>query len=113
MPALAFSYLRFSTPQQSTGDSIRRQTEATTAWCQRNGITLDESLQLRDEGASAFRGRHRSADNADTYALAGFLANVKSGRVPEGSYLVLENLDRLTREDIVPAVNLFTSLLLA
>jgi hypothetical protein len=108
---LAFSYLRFSSPEQAKGDSIRRQTEATAAWCQRNGAQLDGSLTLRDQGVSAHKGKHR--ENPDVHGLARFLDAVKTGRVPAGSYLILENLDRLTREAIVPAVNLFTGLLLA
>ncbi len=108
---LAFSYLRFSSPEQAKGDSIRRQTEATAEWCQRNGAQLDTALSLRDEGVSAFRGKNR--ENPDVHGLAMFLAAVKSGRVPSGSFLILENLDRLTRENIVPAVNLFTGLLMA
>src|SRR5205823_10180715 len=109
--------LRFSSPEQSRGDSARRQTEGVAAdhspeaWCRRSGVRLDTSLSLRDEGVSAFRGRHR--ENPDEYALAAFLQLVESGRVPKGSYLVVENLDRLTREKIVPAVNLFTGILLA
>jgi DNA invertase Pin-like site-specific DNA recombinase len=109
--ATAYSYLRFSSPQQAKGDSVRRQTEATAAWCERNKVALDTSLSLRDEGVSAFKGRNRS--NPDEFALAAFLKLVEGGRVPTGSYLVLENLDRLTRESIVPAVHLFTGILLS
>lgn len=108
---VAYSYLRFSSPQQASGDSVRRQTEATTSWCQRHGIALDESLNLRDEGVSAFKGKNR--EDPDVHGLAVFLTAIKTGRVPSGSYLVVENLDRLTRENIVPAVNLFTGILLA
>ena len=97
---LAYSYLRFSTVEQAKGDSIRRQTEATAAWCNRNKITLDTSISLRDEGVSAYRGKHR--ENADTHALAALLQAVKSGRIPAGSYLVVESLDRLSREKIRP-----------
>lgn len=110
MPA-AYSYLRFSSPEQAKGDSIRRQMEAAADWCQRHKATLDTSLSLRDEGVSAFRGKNR--ENPDVHGMACFLQAVKSGRVPAGSFLILENLDRLTRESIVPAVNLFTSILLA
>ncbi len=39
--AVAYSYRRFSSPQQATGDSIRRQTENSVAWCKRNKVTLD------------------------------------------------------------------------
>ena len=41
--------------------------------------------------------------------MAAFLQAVKLGPGARGSFLVVENLDRLTRESIVPAVNLFTS----
>lgn len=108
---IAYSYLRFSSPEQAKGDSVRRQTEATAEWCVRNGVALDATLALRDEGVSAFRGKNR--EDPDVHGLAAFLRAVKTGRVPVGSYLVLENLDRLSRESIVPAVNLFTSILLA
>jgi DNA invertase Pin-like site-specific DNA recombinase len=105
----AYSYLRYSSPQQAAGDSARRQTEATADWCRRHGVQLDTSLSLRDEGVSAFKGRHRT--NPDRHALAAFLCAVKSGRVPAGSFLVVESLDRLSREDIRPALTLLLNLI--
>src|SRR6516165_10425780 len=96
---LAYSYLRFSSPEQAKGDSIRRQTEARDAWLVRHpSVTLDTSLTLHDKGVSGFSGKHRL--NADRFALAAFLKLVDAGRIPEGSYLLLENLDRLSREHI-------------
>lgn len=106
---LAFSYLRFSSPQQAAGDSVRRQTAAAIDWCRRNKIELDTSLSLRDEGVSAYRGKHR--ENPDTHALAGFLQAVRLGRVPNGSYLIVESLDRLSREKIRPALTLLLNLI--
>jgi DNA invertase Pin-like site-specific DNA recombinase len=105
----AFSYLRFSSPEQAKGDSVRRQTELRERFLKRLGLPLDDSLVLTDAGVSSFRGRHRG----DRYALGRFLALVEAGRVPRGSYLVIENLDRLSREDIQPALLLFLSLLQA
>ena len=61
----AYSYIRFSSGEQRKGDSLRRQTED-TAWCERNGMALDESLSCLDAGRSAYHGRHRS----DKAALA-------------------------------------------
>jgi DNA invertase Pin-like site-specific DNA recombinase len=66
-------------------------------------------MRLRDEGVSAFKGKHR--ENPDTHALASFLAAVKSGRVPAGSFLVVESLDRLSREKIRPALTLLLNLI--
>jgi DNA invertase Pin-like site-specific DNA recombinase len=108
---LAFSYVRFSHPDQSTGDSLRRQTEATRQWCERHGAILDTAITLHDLGKSAYTGTHRQ--NPDRNALAAFLKLVESGRVPRGSYLVLENLDRLSREHIQPALLLALNLLQA
>jgi DNA invertase Pin-like site-specific DNA recombinase len=103
-----FSYVRFSSTLQERGDSVRRQTERAAGWFQRNGVPMDTSLNLSDLGVSAFRGKHRTGDRA---ALGGFLKLVESGRVPAGSFLVVEALDRLTREEIQPALILVLSLL--
>jgi len=63
---LAYSYLRFSSPQQATGDSIRRQTEAREKWLAENpGVALDTALKMTDAGRSGYRRR-----NWDTYARA-------------------------------------------
>jgi DNA invertase Pin-like site-specific DNA recombinase len=104
---LAYSYVRFSHPDQAKGDSLRRQTAKTAEWCQRNGIQLDTSLSLRDLGVSAFKGRHRD----DKHDLGQFLKLVERGRIPKGSYLVIENLDRLSREDERKALRLWMDIL--
>jgi DNA invertase Pin-like site-specific DNA recombinase len=106
--ALSYSYLRFSHPDQAKGDSLRRQTELRDAWIARSGIDLDESLTLEDKGVSGYTGEHRS--NPDRYALASFVALVKGGRITRGSYLIVESMDRLSREDIMPALSLVLDL---
>lgn len=110
-PAVAYSYQRFSSPQQAEGDSIRRQTDLRDRWLQKTGAVLDTSVTLRDMGKSAFTGKHR--ENPDRNALAVFLQLVEQGRIPRGSFLVVESLDRLTREHIQPALLLFLNLLQA
>jgi DNA invertase Pin-like site-specific DNA recombinase len=107
-PAVAYSYIRFSTPEQAQGDSLRRQTEATAAWCKVHGVHLDTSLTLEDKGVTAFKGRHRTDDK---HHLAQFLKLADRGRIPAGSYLVIENLDRLTREDERTALRLWMDIL--
>jgi DNA invertase Pin-like site-specific DNA recombinase len=109
--AVAYSYIRFSHPDQAKGDSLRRQTAAAAEWCEQNGIRLDTSTTLHDLGKSAFTGTHRT--NPDRHALAAFLKLVEAGKVPRGSYLILENLDRLSREHIQPALLLALNLLQA
>src|SRR5262245_41146301 len=102
---VAYSYQRFSTTEQGEGDSLRRQTELRDAWIRRSGVVLDTSITLRDEGKSAFTGAHRT--NPDRHALAAFLELVKTNRIPRGSFLIVESLDRLSREHIQPALILF------
>jgi DNA invertase Pin-like site-specific DNA recombinase len=106
---LAYSYMRFSSVGQSQGDSIRRQTRAAKEWCEKNGVRLDESLTFRDLGKSAFLGEHRK--NPDRHALAAFLKLVQDGRVPRESYLVIESLDRLTREHVRAGLMLLLGLI--
>jgi DNA invertase Pin-like site-specific DNA recombinase len=108
-PKLAYSYLRFSTAGQEGGDSLRRQTEAAARWCAANNARLDESTTYRDLGKSAFLGDHRK--NPDRHALASFFRLTEAGRIPRDSYLLVEALDRLTREHLRAAVTLFLSIL--
>ncbi len=89
----AYSYLRFSTPEQAKGDSLRRQTDAATAYAEANGLDLDTTLTFRDLGVSAFSGK-----NAKTGALAMFVRAIEDGVVEPGSYLLVESLDRVSRQ---------------
>lgn len=107
--ATAYSYIRFSSLKQSEGDSVRRQTELREAWLFKSGAVLDTSFTLKDEGVSAFAGKHRQ--NPDRHALAMFLELVNRGRVQRGSYLIVESLDRLSREHIRPALTLLLNLI--
>lgn len=99
--AVVLSYLRFSHPSQKVGDSIRRQLTRTDDWANRRGLRIADANRFRDEGVSAFRGRHKA-----TGVLASILKVVKAGALPQGSYLLIENLDRLTREEVFDAVDL-------
>jgi DNA invertase Pin-like site-specific DNA recombinase len=45
---MAYSYIRFSTPEQALGDSERRQMEAARDYATANGLQLDESLTFDD-----------------------------------------------------------------
>jgi hypothetical protein len=92
----AYSYLRFSTPEQEEGDSIRRQLAVTKAYAKELKLELDESLRFEDKGVSAFRGR-----NSAEGELARFLECAQVGKVPAGSWLLVESLDRISRNEIL------------
>jgi DNA invertase Pin-like site-specific DNA recombinase len=105
---LAYSYLRYSTPGQSEGDSVRRQTDLRDAWLKKHPeVRLDTSLRMIDAGVSGFKGEHRKNKK---HALASFLDLVERGRVTAGSYLIVENLDRLSREHPLKVVGLVAGL---
>ena len=97
-----------STDLQLKGDSRRRQLEASQTYAEQHGLDLASDAQLEDIGISAYKGA-----NARDGALGGFLAAVKSGAVGKGSYLLVESLDRLSREEIQPAHTLFLSIVQA
>jgi DNA invertase Pin-like site-specific DNA recombinase len=95
--AEAFSYGRFSTPEQRKGHSKERQAERAAEWCRRNGVRLNATTFF-DPGRSGFLGEHRK--NPDRHALAAFLKLVEEDKIPKGSFLIIESLDRLTREHV-------------
>jgi DNA invertase Pin-like site-specific DNA recombinase len=101
----AFSYLRYSTPEQGQGDSIRRQLESTRKYAADHGLDLDESSPP-DRGISACHGKNRTEGN-----LGLFLADCRSGKTPKGSILLVESLDRLSREQFQKAFRLLLEII--
>jgi DNA invertase Pin-like site-specific DNA recombinase len=102
----AYSYLRFSTPEQAQGDSARRQIDLAARYAATHNLTLDTTLRLHDEGISGFRGA-----NVRRGALGAFLKAVDDGDVPEGSFLLVENLDRLSRQNPWDAFPIFQQII--
>src|SRR6185503_3713687 len=98
----AYSYLRFSTPDQFKGDSFSRQWRAAAAYAEANNLDLDHELTFHDLGVPGFRGA-----NAERGKLAAFRRAVEDGRVTAGSYLLVEDFDRLSRMDPWDAFPIF------
>ena len=98
------SYARYSSMAQREGTSLERQAEYAQRWADEHGMTLDRTL--RDQGVSAFKGRH-----AQKGELGGFLRDVEAGKVPRGSVLVVESLDRLSREKALKAMGQFAQII--
>jgi DNA invertase Pin-like site-specific DNA recombinase len=101
----AYSYIRFSTPEQAKGDSLRRQLERSQKYAEDHGLLLDSSLNLLDQGLSGYTG-----ENVSKGALGVFLKAVESGLVPQGSFLIVESLDRLSRATVLEQVGLLSNL---
>jgi DNA invertase Pin-like site-specific DNA recombinase len=106
--AVVYSYIRFSSKPQEKGDSVRRQKALGDGWMNRHPEhTLDTTLKLSDLGISAFKGANLDKDKGD---LGRFIHLAKQGRIPKGSILMLENLDRFSRQKTRKAYRVFCEL---
>ena len=104
-PPKAYSYIRFSTTKQAQGDSYRRQIQQAIDYCTEHNLQLDEKA-IEDFGVSAFRGSNRIDG-----ALGRFIEAVKGGAIEKGSYLLVESMDRLSRQTILKALSQFIEIL--
>lgn len=93
-----------STDIQRKGDSYRRQLKLSEDFAEKHGLEMVETLE--DIGVSAFKGK-----NSKEGALGRFLDAVESGQIAQGSYLLVESLDRVSRESVINAFNLFSRIL--
>ncbi|TKF29314.1 recombinase family protein [Enterovibrio norvegicus] len=106
MVAQVYSYRRFSSPQQKFGGSIERQNDYANLIAEEYGLTLNEKLVMTDEGLSAFHAEHVSRG-----ALGIFIKAVEEGLVERGSILIVESLDRLSRDQPMDAMHQFNELI--
>lgn len=93
---MVYSYARFSTKQQSLGDSERRQQENAQYWANEHGCKVTYIL---DPGISARRGKNRTVGQSGA-----FIARLRSGELGNSPTLLVENFDRISREDITDAL---------
>lgn len=100
----AYSYIRMSSEKQLSGDSLRRQLQNSRDYAAEHNLDLDETL--RDLGVSAYTG-----DNVETGALGKFLQLVKTDQIAQGSYLIIESLDRLSRKNVLEALPPFLAII--
>ncbi len=106
MKNLVYSYIRFSTPEQSKGHSLQRQLEYAQHYAATHGLTLDDSLSMRDEGLSAY---HQT--NIKKGALGAFLKAVEDELIPSGSVLIVEALYRLSRAEPIQSQALLSQII--
>src|SRR5438445_10301371 len=100
-----FSYIRISSEQQTRGHGIQRQMEASAKYAQDHGFDLQESLE--DIGVSAWSGANVGPEGA----LGRFLTAAKEGKIPAGSVLLVESLDRISRQQVRKSLGLFLSII--
>ena len=101
----AYSYQRFSSIKQKGGDSTSRQTDAAESFAKQFKLELRQTFS--DEGVSGFKGKNFSNESA----LSAFLKLVDSGDIPKGGVLIVENMDRLSRQSILPCLSKFIEII--
>src|SRR5437879_3808921 len=101
----AYSYQRFSSIKQKNSDSIHRQTTGAEGFCKQFGLTLADTFT--DEGVSGFKGKNFSNESA----LSAFLKLVEDGTIETGSVLIVESMDRLSRQSILPCLSKFIDII--
>jgi len=92
MTTPAICYHRFSSARQDKGSSLERQAALTRELCERKGWQIVETLE--DKGQSAWKGDHLSVGN-----LGKLRTRIDAGLIARGTVVVVENLDRLSRQD--------------
>lgn len=88
-----YLYMRFSKKRQEDGDSLRRQMKLAEETSKKHNIPINEDLIMRDRGLSAFKAEHIKRG-----ALGKFIAAIEDGLIAEGSILIVESMDRLSRD---------------
>jgi len=101
----AFSYLRFSTKDQLKGDSQRRQFELAKNYCKAHQLELYEE-PFQDLGISGYKDVVRPD-------LSNLLTAIEEGRIRKGDYVILEAMDRLSRQGITKTQEILNKILSA
>ncbi len=100
----AYAYVRYSSTVQGEGDTVERQLTPLEAFTKETNIQITETFI--DEGVSSFRG-----NNARVGKLKVVLDRIKNGELRRGDYLVVESIDRITRQRVFDGVELLQSIL--
>lgn len=109
MPRPAYSYIRMSSGKQIRGDSRRRQLEASIKYAAQNDLELIDNIdgtKLEDLGVSAYKGEH-----IEKGALGIFLKAIENNKIQKNSVLIIESLDRLSRDKLTESMPNFLNII--
>ncbi|PXA04638.1 hypothetical protein DDZ13_05550 [Coraliomargarita sinensis] len=102
----AILYSRYSSAQQRRGDTIRRQLANGKEYAEKLGLEL---VEITDEGVSAYKKKN----NTNSGNLGTLLAAAEEGKIPNGTILIVESLDRVSRQSPLDALDIFKRFLKA
>ena len=101
----AISYQRISSTGQIDGHGLERQASAAKKYAREHGYQLLTGEWV-DKGLSGYTGANKTVG-----ALGRIMEGVKSGLIPKGTTLLIEQWDRLSREHRKKALRLIEDLL--
>ncbi len=104
----AYSYVRFSSGTQAKGHSLERQTQKAREVCNQKGWHLETELLKPDLAVSGYKA---GKSNIHSGNLKAFLGLARQGRLAAQPLLLVENLDRISRQDVRIILPVFIDLL--
>lgn len=105
-----YVYVRYSTAEQSSGDSLNRQLRLAHQFAKARpdlNIEVVDAPVFLDSGVSSFLGGNLAPDKG----LGKFLKAVDTGEIAAGSVLLVESLDRLSRQELIHAQRVFLDII--
>jgi hypothetical protein len=103
---IAHPYIRISEPDQRKGGGLERQrNNDLAAFADQFGFALSKRIRV-DDGVSAWKGLHLTPG----HELGQFLLEAKRGLIRPGDCLLIENYDRISRQDVWAAIGLVRDL---
>jgi hypothetical protein len=99
----AYSYIRFSSKKQEHGDSLNRQMEKTKEYCAKHSIALSDKT-FKDLGISGYKDKARAS-------LDDMFVAIENGSIAVDDYIILEALDRLSRQGIRKTIELINKII--
>lgn len=104
MKRKAYSYSRLSTEKQIHGQGLERQTEAIKKYVSDNNLELIENFE--DIGISGYTGANKKIGKFGVFIRA-----IEDGEIDSNCTLIVESLDRISRENILTAQSQFLNLI--
>lgn len=104
MNSVGYAYVRYSSIAQATGESVDRQISPLKQFTDETGVQIKEIIV--DEGVSSYKGK-----NVNKGKFKEILNRIESGVIRKGDYIVVESIDRITRQRVSDGVELLQGIL--
>lgn len=104
MNPVGYAYVRYSSIAQATGESVDRQISPLKQFTEETDVQIKEIII--DEGVSSYKGK-----NVNKGKFKEILDRIDSGVIRKGDYIVVESIDRITRQRVSDGVELLQGIL--